>query len=112
MSSRVGATLGLGKPPAMRTKWRPAAARPLARALATEPSLLLLDEPLCNLDAALQLEKRFELKDLHGRTVTTTLYVTHDKEEALVLADRIALLNRGVFGQAGTYLSPAPDPSG
>lgn len=82
----------------------------LARALATEPSLLLLDEPLSNLDAALRQEMRFELKDLHRRTGTTTLYVTHDQEEALVLADRIVVMNRGTVEQAGSpediYLRP------
>jgi ABC-type Fe3+/spermidine/putrescine transport system ATPase subunit len=74
----------------------------LARAIATEPSLLLLDEPLSNLDAALRQEMRHELKEIHARTGTTMLYVTHDQEEALVLADRVMVMNRGQVEQAGT----------
>jgi ABC-type Fe3+/spermidine/putrescine transport system ATPase subunit len=74
----------------------------LARAIVTEPSLLLLDEPLSNLDAALRQEMRFELKALHRKTGMTTLYVTHDQEEALVLADRIAVLKQGRIEQLGT----------
>jgi ABC-type Fe3+/spermidine/putrescine transport system ATPase subunit len=73
----------------------------LARAIATEPSLLLLDEPLSNLDAALRQEMRFELKELHERIGATMLYVTHDQEEALVLADRVIVMNRGRVEQAG-----------
>jgi ABC-type Fe3+/spermidine/putrescine transport system ATPase subunit len=72
--------------------------------------LLLLDEPLSNLDAALRQEMRFELKELHKRIGTTTLYVTHDQEEALVLADRLIVMNLGSIEQAGSpediYLRP------
>jgi ABC-type Fe3+/spermidine/putrescine transport system ATPase subunit len=82
----------------------------LARAIATEPSLLLLDEPLSNLDAALRQQMRFELKELHKRIGTTMLYVTHDQEEALILADRLIVMNRGVVEQEGSpheiYLRP------
>jgi len=74
----------------------------LARALAVEPDLILLDEPLSNLDARLRLELRGELQRIHRETRTTCLYVTHDQEEALSLADRIAVMNRGRIEQMGT----------
>src|SRR5271170_3726745 len=74
----------------------------LARALAVEPDLILLDEPLSNLDARLRLELRGELLRIHRETGTTCLYVTHDQEEALSLADRIALMNHGRIEQIGT----------
>jgi iron(III) transport system ATP-binding protein len=74
----------------------------LARALAVEPDLILLDEPLSNLDARLRLELRGELLRIHRETRTTCLYVTHDQEEALSLADRIAVMNRGKIEQIGT----------
>jgi ABC-type Fe3+/spermidine/putrescine transport system ATPase subunit len=83
----------------------------LARALVTEPSMLLLDEPLSNLDAGLREEMRFELKELQERIGMTTLYVTHDQEEALVLADRIVVMNAGRIEQVAApneiYLRPA-----
>jgi ABC-type Fe3+/spermidine/putrescine transport system ATPase subunit len=83
----------------------------LARALAVEPDLILLDEPLSNLDARLRLELRGELLRIHRETRTTCLYVTHDQEEALCLADRIAVMNRGHIEQVGTprevYEQPA-----
>jgi ABC-type Fe3+/spermidine/putrescine transport system ATPase subunit len=74
----------------------------LARALAVQPDLILLDEPLSNLDARLRLELRGELLRIHHETSTTCLYVTHDQEEALSLADRVAVMNRGVIEQMGT----------
>ncbi|HEY0257145.1 MAG TPA: ABC transporter ATP-binding protein [Candidatus Methylacidiphilales bacterium] len=74
----------------------------LARALAVEPDLILLDEPLSNLDARLRLELRGELLRIHRETHTTCLYVTHDQEEALSLADRLAVMNRGRIEQTGT----------
>jgi iron(III) transport system ATP-binding protein len=74
----------------------------LARALAVEPDLMLLDEPLSNLDARLRQELRAELRRIHRETQTTTLYVTHDQEEALSLADRLAVMNRGRIEQVGT----------
>jgi ABC-type Fe3+/spermidine/putrescine transport system ATPase subunit len=74
----------------------------LARALAVEPDLILLDEPLSNLDARLRLELREELRRIHHETGTTCLYVTHDQEEALSLADRIAVMNQGRIEQIGT----------
>lgn len=74
----------------------------LARALAMQPRIILLDEPLSNLDATLRQEIREELLDLHRRLQTTMIYVTHDQEDALVLGTRIALLNGGVLEQIGT----------
>ena len=74
----------------------------LARALVIRPDVLLLDEPLSNLDAQLRLEMRREIKRLHEQTGITALYVTHDQEEALSIADRIAILKDGALQQAGT----------
>jgi iron(III) transport system ATP-binding protein len=73
----------------------------LARALAAKPDLVLLDEPLSNLDARLRLELRGELQRIHRETKVTCLYVTHDQEEALSLADRIAVMNCGRIEQLG-----------
>jgi iron(III) transport system ATP-binding protein len=74
----------------------------VARALVVEPEILLLDEPLSNLDANLREEMRFEIRRLHEAFGITTLYVTHDQAEALVISDRIAVLQRGRVVQAGT----------
>ena len=74
----------------------------LARALVYEPRLLLLDEPLSNLDAKLREEMRLELRELIDRLKISTLYVTHDQEEALVLSDRIAVMCDGQILQEGT----------
>lgn len=73
----------------------------LARAVVVEPSLLLLDEPLSNLDANLREEMRGELADLHKRLGITFIYVTHDQAEAMVLGDRIILMNHGRMIQQG-----------
>ena len=67
----------------------------VARALAVEPAVLLMDEPLSNLDALLRLEMRAELKSVLAAAGTTTLYVTHDQTEAMGLADRIAVMHEG-----------------
>ncbi|HWN90926.1 MAG TPA: ABC transporter ATP-binding protein, partial [Verrucomicrobiae bacterium] len=67
----------------------------VARALVVEPEILLLDEPLSNLDANLREEMRFEIRRLHETFGITTLYVTHDQGEAMVISDRIAVLNAG-----------------
>jgi ABC-type Fe3+/spermidine/putrescine transport system ATPase subunit len=74
----------------------------LARALAYEPSVLLLDEPLSNLDAKLREEMRFEIKEIQSRFNITAVYVTHDQSEALALSDRVAVMNAGVIEQIGT----------
>jgi iron(III) transport system ATP-binding protein len=74
----------------------------LARAIAIEPEILLLDEPLSNLDANLREEMRFEIRRLHDQIGITTVYVTHDQDEAMVTADRIAVLNLGEIEQLGT----------
>lgn len=83
----------------------------VARALAVEPSVLLMDEPLSNLDALLRLEMRAELKSVLKQAGTTTLYVTHDQTEAMGLADRIAVMHKGVIEQIDTptqiYSKPA-----
>lgn len=73
----------------------------LARAIVREPRLFLLDEPLSNLDAKLRLETRFELKKLQRSLDVTTVYVTHDQEEAMTLADRMAVFMDGEIKQIG-----------
>src|SRR5205807_700987 len=73
----------------------------LARALVIEPRVLLLDEPLSNLDARLRDEMREEIRRLHKATRLTTVYVTHDQKEALALADRLAVMDRGRIVQVG-----------
>ena len=74
----------------------------VARALVVEPEILLLDEPLSNLDANLREEMRFEIRRLHEAFGITTLYVTHDQGEAMVISDRIAVLHKGQVVQLGT----------
>ncbi len=71
----------------------------LARAIVINPSLLLLDEPLSNLDAKIRVSVRGEIRKLQKRLKITTIYVTHDQEEALVISDRIAVVNKGVVEQ-------------
>ncbi|MCL2200649.1 MAG: ABC transporter ATP-binding protein [Oscillospiraceae bacterium] len=73
----------------------------IARALVTSPSIICLDEPLSNLDARLRIQLRNELKDLQRKFGITTIYVTHDQEEALTLSDRIAVFNKGKIEQIG-----------
>ena len=73
----------------------------LARALAVEPNVLLLDEPFGALDAKVRIELRHWLRELHDRLGLTTVFVTHDQEEALELADRVAILNAGRIEQVG-----------
>lgn len=83
----------------------------LVRALILKPKVLLLDEPLSNLDAKLRFSLRREIKQVHERTGVTTLYVTHDQEEALALSDRMVVMNNGRIEQIGTpediYSRPA-----
>jgi ABC-type Fe3+/spermidine/putrescine transport system ATPase subunit len=74
----------------------------LARALAMKPAIILLDEPLSNLDARLRAEIRQELSELHRELKTTMIYVTHDQEDALALSTRIAIIDRGEIQQIGT----------
>src|ERR1700710_95154 len=74
----------------------------LARALAVNPRVLLLDEPFGALDATVRKSLRKELRRIHDATGVTTIFVTHDQEEALELADRVAILNLGVIQQVGT----------
>ncbi len=74
----------------------------VARALVVEPEILLLDEPLSNLDANLREEMRFEIRRLHETFGITTLYVTHDQAEAMVISDRVAVLQNGRVVQIGT----------
>jgi iron(III) transport system ATP-binding protein len=83
----------------------------LGRALVSEPKLLLLDEPLSNLDAKLRESMRFEIKELQKKLGITVVYVTHDQTEAMAMSDRIIVMNRGVIQQVGTpteiYRRPA-----
>ncbi len=83
----------------------------LARALVVQPDVLLLDEPLSNLDAKLRLEMRDEIRRIHAQTRLTTIYVTHDQKEALSLANRMAILHHGAIEQIGdprtVYRHPA-----
>jgi len=74
----------------------------LARALAPNPDILLLDEPLSNLDANLRGDMRLEIRRLHGEFHTTSIYVTHDQVEAMTMADRIVVMNAGRIEQIGT----------
>ncbi|AFA50020.1 ABC transporter ATP-binding protein [Acetobacterium woodii] len=83
----------------------------IARAIAREPRILLMDEPLSNLDVRLRDQMRIELRALRNRINTTCIYVTHDQEEAMILGDRIVVLNKGRVEQVGTareiYEEPA-----
>ena len=76
----------------------------IARAIVLEPRLVLMDEPLSNLDAKLRLEMRGEIKRIHHSLGLTTIYVTHDQEEALSMADRLVVLRSGLVQQVGTPL--------
>ena len=85
----------------------------IARALVIEPSLLLLDEPLSNLDAKLRLKMRVEIRKLQQKLGITTLFVTHDQEECFSISDRVAVLNKGIIEQFDTpeniYSNPATE---
>src|SRR5579883_1231755 len=83
----------------------------MGRAIVRDPKVFLFDEPLSNLDAKLRVHMRTEMKKVHQRVRTTTVYVTHDQVEAMTLADRVVVMNAGVIEQAGApqelYHSPA-----
>lgn len=83
----------------------------LARAIVIEPGILLMDEPLSNLDAKLRLKMRNDIKKLQTNLGITTIYVTHDQQEALAVSDRIAVMDKGIIQQIGTpqeiYMHPA-----
>ncbi len=83
----------------------------LARAIVMEPNVLLMDEPLSNLDAKLRVDMREAIKLIQHEVGITTVYVTHDQEEAMAVSDRIAVMNSGVIQQVGTpreiYQRPA-----
>ncbi|AYD03181.1 ABC transporter ATP-binding protein [Neorhizobium sp. NCHU2750] len=103
--SAMQALLGLGglearKPAALSGGQRQRVA--LGRALAIDPEILLLDEPLSNLDARIRLTVRHELRALQKRLGITAIHVTHDREEAMVMADRIVILDAGRIAQEGT----------
>jgi multiple sugar transport system ATP-binding protein len=83
----------------------------VARAIATKADVLLMDEPLSNLDALLRLEMRAELKTLLQRLDATTIYVTHDQVEALSMGDRIAVMNQGHIDQLGNPLEVYDNPA-
>jgi putative spermidine/putrescine transport system ATP-binding protein len=74
----------------------------IARALVIEPSVLLLDEPLSNLDANLRNQMRFEIREIQKRSGITTVFVTHDQEEAMAAADRLVVMSQGRIAQVGT----------
>src|SRR6185295_4558645 len=76
----------------------------VGRAIVREPKAFLFDEPLSNLDAKLRVTTRAELKALHQRLKTTTIYVTHDQEEAMTLGDRIVVMSNGLIQQVDTPL--------
>ena len=84
----------------------------MGRAIVRDPQVFLFDEPLSNLDAKLRVQMRAELKDLHARLKTTTVYVTHDQIEAMTMADRIVIMRDGVVEQGrrsiSTIIRPIP----
>ena len=74
----------------------------MGRAIVRNPKVFLFDEPLSNLDAKLRVQMRIEIKKVHQKVRTTTVYVTHDQVEAMTLADRVVVMNHGVIEQVGT----------
>ncbi len=82
----------------------------LGRAIVRDPSVFLFDEPLSNLDAKLRVETRAEIKRLHKRLTTTTIYVTHDQEEAMTLGDRVCVMSEGEIQQCDTPLNVYDSP--
>ena len=108
INRRVDATLdmvgltGLGERGASQLSGGQQQRVAVARAVTLEPQILLFDEPLSNLDARLRERMRFELRELQRRLGITAVYVTHDQQEAMALADRIVLMNKGRIEQAGS----------
>lgn len=86
----------------MAENYVPSKPRREKKALVIEPDVLLLDEPLSNLDAKLRVEMRVEIKKLQKRLGITTIYVTHDQKEALSVSDRLAVMSMGRIEQIGT----------
>ena len=74
----------------------------MGRAIVRNPKVFLFDEPLSNLDAKLRVQMRTEIKKVHQKVTTTTIYVTHDQVEAMTLADRVVVMNAGRIDQIGT----------
>jgi len=83
----------------------------MGRAIVRNPAVFLFDEPLSNLDAKLRVQMRTEIKELHGRLKTTTVYVTHDQIEAMTMADKIVILRDGVIEQQGSPLDVYDNPA-
>jgi len=83
----------------------------MGRAIVRDPQVFLFDEPLSNLDAKLRVQMRIEIKALHQRLKTTTIYVTHDQIEAMTMADRIVVMHDGIVEQVGTPLELYDHPS-
>ncbi len=83
----------------------------MGRAIVRDPAVFLFDEPLSNLDAKLRVQMRAEIKELHQRLKTTTVYVTHDQVEAMTMADRIVVMNNGVVEQMGSPLELYDNPA-
>ena len=73
----------------------------MGRAIVRDPQVFLFDEPLSNLDAKLRVQMRTEIKELHQRLKTTSIYVTHDQIEAMTMADRIVVMRDGIVEQTG-----------
>ena len=80
----------------------------LGRALVGDPDVLLLDEPFSNLDARRRDEMRFELKEVQARVGVTTIFITHDQSEAMILSDRVVVMNAGRIVQEGTPRGDLP----
>jgi multiple sugar transport system ATP-binding protein len=83
----------------------------LGRAIVRNPQVFLFDEPLSNLDAKLRIQMRIEIKKLHARLATTSMYVTHDQVEAMTLGDRVVVMNHGIIQQVGEPLDLYNNPA-
>ena len=83
----------------------------MGRAIVRDPQVFLFDEPLSNLDAKLRVQMRTEIRELHQRLKTTTIYVTHDQIEAMTMADKIVVLQNGVIEQIGSPLDLYDNPA-